>query len=219
MKQTTPSENASRSSAEHPRRRLPRKLLRCAQWIVNVAVLVVALMALTPAGDLPERWLIATDPLAKADCIVVLGGGGERAVEAARLYREGWAPRVIFSSVGADADWLARIARSCGLPEQAVVVDPRATRTADHPRTIAALGEFDRRTHRFIIVTSAFHSSRAKACFEKAGYRHIRVRTPRWTTRGAFDRGYRDWATRMCNLPLELREAAAWLYYRLRGWV
>jgi uncharacterized SAM-binding protein YcdF (DUF218 family) len=219
MKQATPSENASRSPANGRRRRLPRKVLRCVQWIVNAAVLVVAIMALTPAGDLPERWLIVTDPLAKADCIIVLGGGGERAVEAAQLYREGWARRVIFSSAGPDADWLAGIARSCGLPEEAVVLDPGATRTADHPRSIAALGEFDRQTHSFIIVTSPFHSSRAKACFEKAGYRHIRVRTPRWTTRGDFDRGYRDWATRMRNLPLEFREAAAWVYYGLRGWV
>jgi len=41
------------------------------------------------------RWLVVEDPLAKAKAIVLLSGGMPlRAIEAAKLYREGYAPEV-----------------------------------------------------------------------------------------------------------------------------
>ncbi|HUN60878.1 MAG TPA: hypothetical protein VMU53_02760, partial [Candidatus Sulfotelmatobacter sp.] len=40
------------------------------------------------------RWLVAEDPLRKADAIAVLSGRmPSRALEAARVYKEGYAPR------------------------------------------------------------------------------------------------------------------------------
>src|SRR5580692_6008382 len=54
-------------------------------------VLLSALIFLLCIG----RWLVAEDPLEKAQTIVVLSGRMPmRAMEAAKLYREGYAPRV-----------------------------------------------------------------------------------------------------------------------------
>jgi uncharacterized SAM-binding protein YcdF (DUF218 family) len=62
-------------------------------------VLLGALLILLVAGIVVFRgigyWLIVEDPLQPADAIVVLSGGLPfRAVEAARLYRAGYAPEV-----------------------------------------------------------------------------------------------------------------------------
>src|SRR5260370_41882838 len=41
------------------------------------------------------RWLVVEDPLVKAQAIVVLSGAMPlRAIEAAKLYREGYAPKI-----------------------------------------------------------------------------------------------------------------------------
>jgi uncharacterized SAM-binding protein YcdF (DUF218 family) len=62
-------------------------------------VLLGALLILLVGGVVAFRsvgyWLIVEDPLQSADAIVVLSGGLPfRAVEAARLYRAGYAPEV-----------------------------------------------------------------------------------------------------------------------------
>src|SRR5271157_6178236 len=68
------------------RRRMPRILL----GLVGV-VFLSALIFLLGIG----RWLVLEDPLEKAQAIVVLSGRMPiRAMEAAKLYREGYAPKV-----------------------------------------------------------------------------------------------------------------------------
>src|SRR5436190_2553547 len=53
--------------------------------------LILALVILFGVG----RWLVVEDPLAKARAIVVLSGAMPlRAIEAAKLYRQGYAPEI-----------------------------------------------------------------------------------------------------------------------------
>src|SRR3989440_10240899 len=69
-------------------RRSRTLLVLCA---VGGSGLLLALMIFFGVG----RWLVAEDPLGKASAIVVLSGAMPmRALEAAKLYREGYAPEV-----------------------------------------------------------------------------------------------------------------------------
>src|SRR5580658_638640 len=79
---------AERNSETHPqrRRRVPRVVLGLAALL-----LLGSVVFLLGVG----RWLVAEDPLEKAQAIVVLSGRMPmRAMEAARLYRQGYAPEV-----------------------------------------------------------------------------------------------------------------------------
>src|SRR5260370_30430877 len=59
--------------------------------VVAVGGLVIALVIFFGVG----RWLVVEDPLVKATAIVVLSGAMPlRAIEAAKLYREGYAPEI-----------------------------------------------------------------------------------------------------------------------------
>jgi uncharacterized SAM-binding protein YcdF (DUF218 family) len=184
-------------------------------WGLLAAVVV---LVFTPLGDWFGADLVRIDPLAKADYIVVLGGDNARAVEAAKLYREGWAPKVIVSSDGPAADELAAIVIAYGVPSADVLIDRSATRTADHPAGVAGLAGVDPAGQQFILVTTPYHSTRAIACFEHFGYRHVLARAPDWDYHGQFGPVRSDWHRRWIDLPAKLREIVGLWYYRLRGW-
>ncbi|GAF81861.1 unnamed protein product, partial [marine sediment metagenome] len=187
------------------------------QWAVNLIVLVVLVFVFTPAGDWLGEKLIDVDPLEKVDYIVVLGGNNERAVEAANLYRHGWAKKVIFSSHEGGADMLRDVALAYGLPAEAVIMDRLPTTTACHPRTVARLPGIRKDTDRFIILTSSYHTARARACFVKGSYKNIIVRSPNWRRGGEFAPVGKSWRGRMHDLPRQFYEVLALCYYKLRG--
>jgi uncharacterized SAM-binding protein YcdF (DUF218 family) len=201
------------------KRRWLRRLWRIWLWTVHILLVLFLLYALTPVGAYVSESLIENDPLAEADYIVVLGGNFARAVEAANLYRQGWAKKVIFSSTSENADALADVACAFGLPEEAVIVDRASFRTADHPRMVARLAGVRKGADRFLLVTSPYHTSRAKACFRKAGYKNVFVRGLSWHRAGSFGarRGARK--GRIQDLPAVAHEYLAWCYYWLRGWI
>ncbi len=220
---TVPTEGCGDSSggqelgAPRPKRPL-RRFLRLCQWIVNLCFFPVAVLAFTPLGYQLGRALIVVDPIAKSDYIVVLGGDNSRAVEAAQLYREGWAPKVIVTS-NRDAKLLGAVAKAYGVPEADLVIDDTSRRTADHPGAVGKLEGIDRRRSRLIVVTTAFHTSRAKACFVRAGYRNIRMRIPRWEAGGEYEAPRRGFTSPIRDLPAIVYELLAWVRYKLSGWV
>lgn len=213
-------EAASRTvvADEARRRSRVRRGLRALQWAVNVAVVFVAVWVLAPGPDRVGQALLHLDPPAESDFILVLGGNNERAVEAARLYRDGLARKVIISSTGAEADALAEVAKAYGVPAGDIVLDRGPLTTRDHPETVARLpGVYPAKT-KLLIVTSRRHSSRARAVFVKAGYTHIRFREPGWRLED--DRlPDRNWRDRLRDMPEEMYELLAWGWYWLRGWV
>jgi len=212
-------ERKAEGAPDRPRRRCRRirTVLAVIQWAVNLCVLAAILLVFTPAGDWVGRKLTRIDPLAEADYIVVLGGDTERAVEAARLYAKGWAPKVIVSARGDDAADLARILRDFRVPPGAILLDALPTRTIDHPRTVAAVGGVDPRRDRFIIVTSPYHTTRSRACFERGGYKHILVRAPSWQLPGPLSPEGMSWGKQARDLFCKTYEVLAWAYYKARG--
>jgi len=141
-----------------------------------IALAIAAFFVLKGIG----RWLIVSDPLQQADAIVVLGGNLPfRSAEAARLFREGWAPRVwitapepaaeleavkILGLASIPVDQLSiRVLEKFGVPENAIrVLSPRDGNTIAEIRLItAALTETG--LTRVIIVTSPSHTRRVRA--------------------------------------------------------
>jgi uncharacterized SAM-binding protein YcdF (DUF218 family) len=154
------------------------------RWLVVSLVAVVVVLAL--AASLPwmlvglARWLIVADPLDHASAIVVLSGDVPfRAMGAAALYHERWAPEVWLTrpSNKAAEDALARLGiteireeeysrqvlMKSGVPETAILVlDGSVLNTVDEVHAIArALARGG--GNRVIIVTSKTHTRRVRA--------------------------------------------------------
>lgn len=128
------------------------------------------------------RWLVLEDPLHKATAIAVMSGRmPERALEAARIYQQGYAPRVWLTHstepgatlerlsvhyVGED-EYDKQVLMHEGVPESAIqVLDPPIVNTADEMKTIgAALAKEKERT--VILVTSKVHTRRVRALWKR----------------------------------------------------
>lgn len=196
-----------------------RLILRLFQWVSLVTLLALVVLIFTPAGSWLGRGLVSVDGLQKADYILVLGGDWERAVEAANLYRQGWASKVIISSESDDAELLQRVAEEYGVPKEAITLDCRPHRTADHPITVAQIPGVDYQATRFIIVTSAYHTSRVRACFRHFGYNNICMRCPDWLFLDCPRQEDRNPLGRSRDLGFKVYEYLAWGLYKIHGWV
>jgi uncharacterized SAM-binding protein YcdF (DUF218 family) len=131
-------------------------------------------------------WLDVGQPPAQADAIMLLNGEAEtRAFAAAALWKAGWAPRILLSTVDADPqrenttvpaehEMNLRVLQACGVPRSAVVLlDGRARSTYDE--AAAAADYLARSTPpRLLLVTSGFHARRARWIFERVLAGHAR---------------------------------------------
>ena len=119
-------------------------------------------------------WTIE-DPVEHADAIVVLGDdnfGGDRASRAAELFRAGWAPQVVASgrmlrAYMSVADLISRDLESRGVPPSAVI--RFAQYAADTREEAEALRQLaiGHGWHRVLVVTSNYHTRRARYIFRK----------------------------------------------------
>ena len=110
--------------------------------------------------------LVVSVPMEKADALIVLGGEPvARPFEAARLYKEGVAPRVFVTGIG-DAGANSRILIKEGVPSSAITVESKAITTYSNATLLKPMLEADH-VHSALIVTSPFHTRRALATFRK----------------------------------------------------
>jgi uncharacterized SAM-binding protein YcdF (DUF218 family) len=148
--------------------------------IVAAAVIIATVLALPVLLNAYGRWLIRVDPPGRADVAVVLGGGeGERLGAALRIWREGRVPALLVIDPGipllpvyTGEDSLTmgevkrRIAIRRGVPEDRVWILKGATSTYEEATSVRPFLEA-RGITSAIIVTSPFHSRRARATFER----------------------------------------------------
>lgn len=135
------------------------------------------------------RWLVVEDPLAKARAVAVLSGRMPvRAIEAAKLYRQGYSREVWLTHSAEPGESLkamgiayegeevysARVLIHEGVPAEAIhVLEPRIVNTADEVRVIsAALAEEKDRS--VILVTSKSHTRRVRLLWRKLAPRNCR---------------------------------------------
>jgi uncharacterized SAM-binding protein YcdF (DUF218 family) len=119
------------------------------------------------------HWLDVTDPLAKADAIVAISGDtGARAGSAIALWKQGYAPVLIFSGGSSDPDSVAsaelmkRTAVAEGVPANAIVVEGASATTEENAENVADLMK-RRGLRSAILVTSPYHQRRAAMLFER----------------------------------------------------
>jgi uncharacterized SAM-binding protein YcdF (DUF218 family) len=146
----------------------------------GLVVLLAAGILLFATQAIWLRWLgeylTNSEPPCKADMIVVPAGDyfGNRILKAGELMHQGWAPKTLVSGAGVcygvnEGDLAIQFAVRSGLPTGEFQNFPSPARsTVEEGRYIVPelrrLG-----VHRYILVTSDFHTRRAAAIFHKAG--------------------------------------------------
>lgn len=119
-------------------------------------------------------WWIISDTPAQADAIVILGGGlDSRPFEAARLYHDGRAPRILvmqpeptkINELGLLIDYATltqTLLKRENVPDSAIVMLPQTvTSTFDEAKVLAAWAK-DNNAHHFLTPTELFHTRRAR---------------------------------------------------------
>ncbi len=136
------------------------------------------------------RWLVVEDPLVKARTILVLSGAMPlRAIEAAKLYREGYAPEIWLTHSAEPGETLERMGIPFsgedaynklvliheGVPPEVIhVLEPSIVNTADEIKVAAAaLARVDGTD--VIIVTTKAHTRRTRLLWRKLGSGHRRA--------------------------------------------
>ena len=145
------------------------------QFLAGVAV-GIALMLLAAVGSLVAvgHALAVTDPLAKADVIVAVSGdNGPRTKTAVALWKQGYAPLLLFSGAALDpesvssAELMKRDAVNLGVPASAIIVEPASATTEENAKHVAQLMA-ERGMHTAILVTSPYHQRRASILFTRS---------------------------------------------------
>ena len=128
------------------------------------------------------RWLVVEDPLEKAQAIAVLSGSMPlRAIEAAKLYRQGYAPEIWLTrstAPGASLEAMGipyvgedfynrRVLMHEGVPADAIrVLEPPIANTADEINTIST-ALVEERASAVIIVTTKAHTRRVRTLWHR----------------------------------------------------
>jgi uncharacterized SAM-binding protein YcdF (DUF218 family) len=152
------------------------RLLHSRTFVIGLVIaLAFAAYAFVNVG----RFFTSEDPLQKADAIAVLAGTRmDRPLEAADLYQQGLAPRVVLTrglpeqsfatlaskgiTLPADAETARAVLQMLGVPHDALIVPDRVhDNTAQEGQTLRQLAMANG-WHRLIIVTSRYHLRRAR---------------------------------------------------------
>lgn len=152
--------------------------------MIKVAILIVIAFILVVIGigeylgpnDLKDCGAKPTGEgqCAKVDAIVTVSGGDTpaRTSEAIKLYKHGWADKLVFSGAAQDktgpsnAEAMRRQAVADGVPESAIIVEEASETTRENAEeTQELLTQQDIGT--VILVTSAYHQRRAGLEFKE----------------------------------------------------
>jgi uncharacterized SAM-binding protein YcdF (DUF218 family) len=158
-----------------------------------------------------------------------LGKGSGRLLYAARLFRAGKAPLVLFAGGAfpfltvptpiSEAQASAQLLKEWGVSEQAILLEDQSRNTREN--AVNSFPILQRRgVSRILLVTSAFHMPRASAVFRKAGFQVIPAPVDFQTIgdRSLFSRFVPD-VDSLSDSQVALKEWLGLFVYRLRGWV
>jgi uncharacterized SAM-binding protein YcdF (DUF218 family) len=215
--------SASRSRPVHATwtRRWPRAL------ILLVALAGVAALVVWVVGEV-AHWLVVADALQPAAAMVVCGGGLPfRAMEAAALYQQGWAPQVWVTrgaapaaeaalarlgvEVVGEAHYTRQVLERLAVPAAAIRLLPEGVQNTVQEVQLIARELRQRGGERVILVTSRPHTRRLRAT-----WRALVGDTPQALVRYAQDGPYA--AARWWRHPLEALAVSREVFGLLNVW-
>jgi uncharacterized SAM-binding protein YcdF (DUF218 family) len=219
----SPGEPPSASSQlPSPHQKRPRRLL----WLSGLCLLLSVLCFLFRSSiltALASAWMVNDLP-AKADAIVVLGGGSQtRPFEAARFYHAGLAPVILVmnselratDNVGItvpEAELIRRVLLTNGVPAAAIqVAGTNLTSTFDEALTVKRWSKESHATS-FLIPTGPFHSRRVRWTFHRA----FRDRPARFTVTSIDPDQCRVWWKHEGTLIEFQNDVIKYGFYRLK---
>jgi uncharacterized SAM-binding protein YcdF (DUF218 family) len=157
--------------------------------MASCLVIVLVLFRVPILTGLAGAWVVNEEPV-KADAIVVLGGGLEdRPFAAAKLYHEGFAPKILYMDVKLgpagklgiglpERELTRRVLLSNNVPESAIVaIGNSVASTYDESRAVRAWLE-ESGSKSILIPTDVFHTRRVRWVFHrelKEAHAEIRV--------------------------------------------
>lgn len=176
---TAASRPVRRRSAEHGGIILKLIALFFVVLLVGAVWLLRAPLLRTAA----EAWIVDEAPQ-PSDAIVLLGNdnfGADRAARAAELYRERWAPRIIASGryvrpYATIADLMRRDLTERGVPADAILAfSNTGANTREEAYAVRSLLR-EKKWTRVIVVTSSYHTRRARYIWRRAAGPEMQVR-------------------------------------------
>jgi uncharacterized SAM-binding protein YcdF (DUF218 family) len=226
------------------RTKLASRLIIVGIWLLYISSTELVAQALTRSLEDQNR----LGEIAPADAIVVLGGGtktgqaprplpevseaGDRVIYAAKLYKDGKAPKIILSGgrvtwkgeQGSESADMAILLDLFGIPRGAILEDPTSLNTRQNALNVKQIVDQEG-WRKLILVTSATHMPRSLAIFRRLGMDVVAAPTDFYTTDD--DRQVNAQGRLLSLLPdaeylfltsRSLKEYVGILVYRLRGW-
>jgi uncharacterized SAM-binding protein YcdF (DUF218 family) len=147
--------------------------------LVAFALIAFHRQILTAAGE----WLLAEDKLVKSDAAVVISGedgDGMRTRAAVKLYKQHWVERVVLSGARGsfghyETDFMGPLALSLGVPQKDLLIIAHRGRSTFEEAN-AVLPDLQRAgIHSIILVTSNYHTRRARRYFRRVFQDRISV--------------------------------------------
>ena len=198
------------------------------QALGGAAILLGMATAFTPLPNQLYRWSIPASDVRPADAIVVLassvdatgllsGESLQRAVRGIALYRQGQAPLVVLSGFSrsggpSEADVRAELARTLGVPSDAILTEAQAFTTREEAARIGRTLR-DRQVARILLVTDGLHMRRARRLFERIG---LQVQPANADSLSGVDESPEG---RLKLMRALLGEWVALAYYRIAGYL
>jgi uncharacterized SAM-binding protein YcdF (DUF218 family) len=194
-------------------------------WLALLFLIILLACFLFPAFlNGMARFLIVRDEIKPADVIIVLSGdeNGERVDEAVRLYRRGYAKKMLMSGGPlawrlTAAEWMKRQAVVRGVPKNAIMLEEKSRSTVENARFSLRILK-KHKVKSCILVTSPQHSRRSKRVFKKFFEREgIKISShPVPLEKSGFK--LPGWWKRHEDTQKVMWEYVAFVYYLLRGY-
>jgi uncharacterized SAM-binding protein YcdF (DUF218 family) len=191
----------------------------------------------------------------KVAAIVILGGatrppaaprvwpelleGGDRILYAARLYKEGYAPKLILtggrntwkvdtgnSNGNSEAQDIEALLEFMGIPKAAMLLERTSLNTHENAVNVKAILTQEKLEGPILLVTSALHMPRSMAIFKKEGIAAIAAPTDYLVDESTSAQGIPDFlikllpdAEELYHTTIALREYVGMMVYWLKGWI
>lgn len=213
-------------------------------WLLYISSTELAAHALTRSLEFQNL----PTAIATADAIVVLGGAtkpaqtprilpevseaGDRVIYAAKLYKDGKAPKIILSGgrvtwkdeTGSESSDMAILLDLLGVPRSAILEDPTSLNTRQNAINVQQIVDREQ-FQKLILVTSATHMPRSLAIFRRLGMDvapaptdfYIVQADQRMNPQGRLLSLLPD-AENLLLTTRSLKEYVGLWVYRLRGW-